>query len=168
MTARKLDSFLREPGSPLSHLNAAAQRLSALAHLWESIAPIGLARFCQVGRLDDGVLTLYAYNGSIASKLMQQLPSLLIKFQQRGSEITGIKIDVQVNLPSSRPQAAAKNGISNCGLASLKNLALELPESSLKGALTNLIQNQLRSKQGQATDGDCQADDQQQHHREFK
>jgi len=146
MAARKLDSFLSETSSPLSRLNAAAQRLNTLSDLWESIAPIGLARFCRVGRLDDGVLTLYADNGAVASKLMQQLPSLLTKFQQRGGEITGIQIDVQVNLPLTKTLPAKKNAISNQGLASLEKLKLDLPESGLKEALTNLLRNQHRSK----------------------
>jgi len=160
MSARKLDSFLHEPSSPLSRLTAAAQRLSALAHLWESIAPFGLARYCRVGRLDDGVLSLYADNGAIASKLNQQLPSLLTKFQQRGGEITGILVDVQVNQPSSKPAAAPKNPISNRGLESLEKLEHELPESALKEALTNLIKHQVGSKQDQPTDGDGQTNNQ--------
>ena len=146
MAARKLDSFLSEASSPLSRLTAAAQRLNALSDLWESIAPIGLARFCRVGRLDSGVLTLYADNGSVASKLMQQLPSLLTKFQKRGGEITGIQIDVQVNLPLAKPLPVKKNAISTQGLASLEKLKLDLPESILKEALTNLLRHQSRSK----------------------
>jgi hypothetical protein len=164
MTARKLDSFLSEASSPLSRLNAAAQRLGTLAHVWEAIAPIGLARYCRVGRLDDSVLTLFADNGAIASKVLQQLPSLLSKFQQRGCEITGIRVDVQVNLPLSKPAVAPKSAISDQGLASLKKLETDLPESELKVALTNLIRNQIESGQHQSTDGESQADDQQQHH----
>ena len=89
MTARKLDSFFITPASPLNRLALAAQRLNSISRIWETVAPIGLARFCRVGRLDDGVLTLFADNGAIASKIKQQLPSLLEKLQQRGSEITG-------------------------------------------------------------------------------
>ena len=146
MAARKLDSFLSEASSPLSHLNAAAQRLNALSQLWESIAPIGLARFCRVGRLDTGVLTLYADNGAVASKLMQQLPSLLTKFQQRGGEITGIQIDVQVNLPLAKSLPVKKSAISDQGLAVLEKFKLDLPDSNLKVALTNLLKHHSRSK----------------------
>lgn len=146
MAARRLDSFLSEASSPLSRLNAAAQRLNALSQLWESIAPIGLARFCRVGRLDSGVLTLYTDNGAIASKLKQQLPSLLTKFQQRGGEITGIHVDVQVNLPLAKSLPVKKNPISDQGIASLEKLESNLPDSELKVALTNLLRHQRRSK----------------------
>lgn len=168
MTARKLDSYLSEPTSPLSRLTAAAQGLSTLARIWESVAPIGLARSCRVGHLDDGVLTLYADNGAIASKLNQQLPSLLEKFQKRGGKITGIRIDVQVKIPSPATPYTPKPVISTTGLASLEELELNLPESKLKEALTNLIEHQRESKQGEASDCHGSGDDQHEHDRKFE
>jgi len=74
------------------------------------------------------------------------LPSLLTKFQQRGSEITGIRVDVQVNLPLTKPEPPQKSAISEQGLASLEKLEQDLPESELKVALTNLIRHQIDSK----------------------
>jgi len=168
MTARKLDSYLNEPTSPLSRLTAAAQGLSTLARIWESVAPIGLARSCRVGRLDEGVLTLYADNGAIASKLNQQLPSLLEKLQKRGGKITGIRIDVQVKIPSPATPSISKPVISTTGLASLEELELNLPDSKLKEALTNLIQHQRESKQGEAPDCHGSGDDQYEHDRKFE
>ncbi|MBI5752721.1 MAG: DUF721 domain-containing protein [Hydrogenophilales bacterium] len=142
MTARKLNTFLSEPASPLNRLARAAQRLNAISRIWETIAPIGLARSCRVGRLDDGVLTLLADNGAIASKIKQQLPSLLEKLQTRGSEITGIRVDVQVKIPSPEKVIAPKPGISPQSLASLEKLDADLTDSPLKEALTNLIKHQ--------------------------
>ncbi|MEK6662872.1 MAG: DUF721 domain-containing protein [Pseudomonadota bacterium] len=146
MTARKLDTFLSEPASPLNRLALAAQRLNAISRIWETVAPIGLARSCRVGRLDDGVLTLLADNGAIASKIKQQLPSLLEKLQQRGREITGIRVDVQVKIPSPERASAPKQGISQQSLASLEKLDNELEDSPLKEALTNLIKRHRESK----------------------
>ena len=146
MTARKLDSFLSVPASPLNRLALAAQRLNSVSRIWETVAPIGLARFCRVGRLDDGVLTLFADNGAIASKIKQQLPSLLDKLQQRGSEINGIRIDVQVKIPSPEPATRSKQAISPQSLASLKSLDAVLEESPLKEALTNLIKHHSGSE----------------------
>lgn len=162
MTARKLDSYLSEAASPLHRLMEAARVLDALARIWESVAPVGLARSCRVGRLDDSVLTLYADNGAIASKIKQQLPSLLEKFQKRGGKITGIRIDVQVKSPSSRRGYVQKSAISGEGLASLEKLEADLPDSNLKEALTNLIRHQRESKQQNETaDDQGQADNQQ-------
>ena len=141
MTARKLDSFFITPASPLNRLALAAQQLNSVSRIWETVAPIGLARFCRVGRLDSGVLTLFADNGAIASKIKQQLPSLLEKLQQRGGEITGIRIDVQVKIPLSERATPPKQAISPQSLASLERLDAELEESPLKEALTNLIKH---------------------------
>ena len=141
MTARKLDSFFVTPASPLNRLALAAQRLNSISRIWETVAPIGLALFCRVGRLDDGVLTLFADNGAIASKIKQQLPSLLEKLQQRGSEITGIRIEVQVKIPSPVAPPLSKLTISQQSLGSLQRLDAELEESPLKEALTNLIKH---------------------------
>lgn len=168
MTARKLDSYLNEPTSPLSRLTAAAQGLSALAHIWESVAPITLARYCCLGRLDEGVLTVYADNGAIASKLNQQLPSLLEKLQKRGGKITGIRIDVQVKIPLAARPYTPKPIISATGLASLKELEINLPESKLKEALTNLIEHQRQSKQGETPDGHGSGDNEHKHDRKFE
>ena len=146
MTALKLDTFLSELASPLNRLALAAQRPNAISRIGETVAPIGLARSCRVGRLDDGVLTLLADNGAIASKIKQQLPSLLEKLQQRGSEITGIRVDVQVKIPSPERASAPKQGISQQSLASLEKLDNELEDSPLKEALTNLIKRHRESK----------------------
>lgn len=130
----------------MNRLALAAQRLNAISRIWETVAPIGLARSCRVGRLDDGVLTLLADNGAIASKIKQQLPSLLEKLQQRGREITGIRVDVQVKIPSPERASAPKQGISQQSLASLEKLDNELEDSPLKEALTNLIKRHRESK----------------------
>ncbi len=146
MTSRKLDSFFSESGSPLSRLALAAQRLNVISRIWETVAPIGLARSCRVGRLDDGVLSLYADNGAIASKIKQQLPSLLDSFQRRGMKITGIRVEVQVKIPLTATRIAPKLGISSQGLASFEKLDAELPDSKLKEALANLIKHHRGSR----------------------
>ncbi len=168
MTARKLDSYLNEPTSPLSRLSAAAQGLSTLARIWESVAPIALARSCRVGRVDDGVLTLFADNGSIASKLKQQLPSLLEKFQQRGGKINGIRIDVQVKMPSPSTPYIAKPVISHTALTSLEALKLNLPDSKLKEALTNLIGHHRALQQDEPPDSDGSGDHEGEHDGKFE
>lgn len=163
MTSRKLDSFFSELGSPLGRLALAAQRLNAISRIWETVAPIGLARSCRAGRLDDGALTLFADNGAVASKIKQQLPSLLDKFQRRGVKITGIRVEVQVKIPLSKSRVAPKSGISTRSLASLEKLDTELADSPLKEALTDLIRHQRESRQHNASDDDPDGDHQNQH-----
>jgi len=151
MTARKLSSFLSESDSVLRRLTAIAQNLQHLSRVWESVAPIQLARSSRVGRLEDGVLTLYADNGAIASKLKQQLPSLLTKMQQRGAKITGIRIDVQVNQSLNLAKRHQKSAISAKSLAEVEDLSKEIHDVRLKEALTNLIKHQKSSTQDKSS-----------------
>lgn len=168
MSARKLGSYLNEPATPLSRLNAAAQQLRAFAHIWESVAPIELTRYCRVGRIDEDVLTLYADNGAIATKLNQQLPSLLEKFRKRGGEITGIRIEVQVNAPLAQPRPSVKSGISSAAYAKLSEFSMTLEDSPLKLALTNLLRNQEYLKQKNTAYSEGRCDDQEQNKGKFK
>lgn len=168
MSARKLGSYLNEPTSPLSRLNAAAQRIRAFAHIWESVAPIELTRYCRVGRIDEDVLTLYADNGAIATKLNQQLPSLLEKFRKRGGKITGIRIAVQVKQPLTQPKASAKPGISPVAYSQLEAFSSGLEDSPLKLALTNLLKSQDYLKEKNSTYGESGPHDQEQHQGKFK
>ena len=64
------------------------------------IAPPQLAQRCALGGFVEGNLTIYADNGAIAAKLRQMLPSLLLKFQAMGYEVTAIRIAVQANYNS--------------------------------------------------------------------
>ena len=145
MTARKLQSFFSESASPLHRLAQAANRLLSITRIWESVAPKDLVRACQVGHLKDGVLTLYAYNGAVASKIKHLAPRLVTQLQGRGGQVTGIQVVVQVTVASPKLQKAPKKGVPDTGLNSLKNLESELPDSNLKQAITNLIRHQQRS-----------------------
>jgi len=162
MTARKISGFLNEPASGLSRLAAEAKRLQALSHVWEAIAPNGLARFSRVGPVKDRILTLYADNGAVAAKLKQQLPRFLLNFRQRGHDLTAIQVVVQVTPPSRKQENPhPKKPISPTAIASLEELEHDLAPSPLKQALTHLIQHQQHLEQDDTADGDQRQDDEQ-------
>lgn len=145
MTARKLSGFLSEPASGLARLTREAKRLLALSQVWEAIAPPALARSVRVGPVRDGVLTLFADNGAAAAKLKQQLPRLLSSFRQRGHDLTGITVQVQVTTPSWSPRkTVSRPPIPPAALAGLRALEQELAPSPLKRALTNLLRHQTQ------------------------
>jgi hypothetical protein len=163
MTARKLSGFLSEPASGLSRLTAEAKRLLALSHVWEAIAPNGLARFSRVGPVRDRVLTLFADNGAVAAKLKQQLPRFLLNFRQRGHDLTAIRVVVQVNGTSRKPGVARpKPSIPAAGIGSLAQLEHDLEPSPLKQALTHLLAHQRRARleEENTADGDQAKDEQ--------
>ncbi|MGH8710041.1 MAG: hypothetical protein ACREVA_01790, partial [Burkholderiales bacterium] len=80
---------------------------------------------------------LFADNGAVAAKLKQLTPSLLVKFQKRGYEVTAIRVEVQ---PPPR-QAPPRKKIRLSGKAAdhLQELAERLPVSPLRAALEGLL-----------------------------
>jgi hypothetical protein len=96
MSTRKLSALI-ENTAGLSALTRTMQRLAALQRLYVVCAPPDLARASRVVGDRDGMLVIAADNGAIATKLKQLVPRLLKKLQKQSAEVTGIRVQVQVN-----------------------------------------------------------------------
>ena len=129
----------------LRQLSGKAGQLLALQQLYEQVAPASLMRYSRVLQLEQQILTLAANNGAIAAKLRQLAPELTSMLQNKGCEVTGIQVRVQVTLPATE-HTAAPPMLSAAGRKRLTELALELPDSPLKSAL-----QRLANKSGQQT-----------------
>jgi hypothetical protein len=152
MAARKINFYLGALSTmpDYQRLFSYMDKLTAMQQVFMEIAPPQLAQCCTLGGFFDGNLTLYAHNGAIAAKLRQILPSLLLKFQARGYEVTAIRIAVQANyhaiggndffanLSANRPR------IGRAGIESLNGLAAELPPSPLKSAIESWLKKETR------------------------
>lgn len=138
MPARKLDFYLNA-SDPLRDLTRAARRLSDLHQILAKSVPSELAKSCYVKQLRDGVLFLTAANAAVATQLRQLSARLLAGYQKQGSEVTSIRIEVQVGKPVRRPPSAAENrSLSPESIENIKDLAERLEDSPLKAALTRL------------------------------
>jgi hypothetical protein len=150
MAIRKINFFLGALSATPDHqrLFGYMDKLIAMQKIFMKIAPPHLARHCTLGGFFEGNLTLYAHNGPVAAKLRQTLPSLLLKFQTRGYEVTAIRIAVQANYHTiggndlSDNLPAKKLRIGQAGKESLNRLAAELPPSPLKSAIESLLKKQ--------------------------
>jgi hypothetical protein len=143
MPARRIGSFLNCLPEPLARR---AQQAAILQQAYREIAPPALLPMSRVGALSAGRLTLFADSGSVAAKLKQVSPNLLLKLQERGLEVNLIEVRVQVR---EAPAAAAKRDkkhrkISDQGLARLERLAQGLAPSPLREALQSLLAHQRR------------------------
>lgn len=83
-----------------------------------------------------------AENGAIASKLKQISPSLLLKLQELGWEVTAIQILVQANYATKNTKhlidqeyEKKKIKLSQTGKDCLSQLAATLPDSELKNTI---------------------------------
>lgn len=115
-------------------------QLLILQRHYEQIAPPSLVRASHVMQIDQQTLLIAADNGTVAAKLRQLTPGFTQLLQNRGYEITGIQIRVQVALPiAMRPlRSTSLNAI---GRQQLVDFTVKLKDSPLKTALQRLAKN---------------------------
>ena len=135
MPARKL-GFYFDTDPAMQSLVKEASRLIEMQKVFAEIAPSPLARSGRVGRFAHGSLLLLADNGAVAAKLRQLVPSLLVKFQKRGYEVTAIRVTAQ---PPGRAAVPHKNiRLSRKASSYLRELAASLPITPLRTALEKM------------------------------
>lgn len=124
-------------GNPeLRPLLVKAQALSALQSHFISIAPSHLVQSSQVQvlSLQLGTLNIAVANATLAAKLRQMAPQLVILMQDRGCEVSGIRVKVQVSFDRLQPKPAPHK-LSKAAQNAINDLSLSLNDSPLKVAL---------------------------------
>ena len=140
--SQRLNSYFR--ASPeLRQLSGKAGQLLALQRQYEQLAPASLMRHSHVLQLEQKILMLAANNSAVAAKLRQLAPELTRQLQDKGCEITGIQVRVQVFQPDQE-DTASPVALSPEGGARLSELAGGLPDSPLKRALQRLAKKTAR------------------------
>jgi hypothetical protein len=124
----------------LRPLLAKAQALSALQRHFISVAPPHLAQSSQVQvlGLQLGTLSIAVANAAVAAKLRQLAPELAVMMQNRGCEVSGIRVKVQVSFDRLQPKPAPHK-LSKTAQNALNELSLSLNDSPLKLALEKMI-----------------------------
>ena len=123
----------------LRPLLAKAQALSALQRHFISVAPPHLAQSSQVQvlALQLGTLSVAVANATVAAKLRQLAPELVVMMQNRGCEVSGIRVKVQVSFDRLQPKPAVHK-LSKTAQNALNELSLSLNDSPLKLALEKM------------------------------
>ena len=123
----------------LRPLLAKAQALSALQRHFISVAPPHLAQSSQVQvlGLQLGTLSIAVANATVAAKLRQLAPELVVMMQNRGCEVSGIRVKVQVSFDRLQPKPAPHK-LSKTAQNALNELSLSLNDSPLKLALEKM------------------------------
>lgn len=114
-----------------------AQVLTDLQTHFSAIAPPHLAQSVQVLSLKLGRLSIAAANAANAAKLRQLAPELVTHLQNRGCEVSGISVKVQVSYDRRQP-APDKRQLSKTARNELLQLSCSLDESPLKQAIDRL------------------------------
>lgn len=136
---RRINALFKE-NAELAILSDQASSLTAAQKIWSSAVPDALKPFIQAGAIKHKRLTVYADNGAIAAKIKMLLPSLLIKLQKQGLEVTSIRVEVQVK-SGSRKTAKDVRTLTPQASAQLSALADELGDSALGAALARLAKH---------------------------
>lgn len=133
---QRLETLLR--GAPeLRDLSGRAGELSQLQKIWDCAVPETLRPFTRAGGFKHRRIMVFADNGAVAAKLKMQSASLLKNLQNKGLEVTSIRVEVQVQSRRQAPPAIQRH-LSQQASSSLENLAGSLPESALRTALQRL------------------------------
>lgn len=117
-----------------------ARALSALHDHLIAVAPPLLVQSAQVLGLQLGTLSIAVANAAIAAKLRQLAPELVAKLQNRGCEVSGIRVKVQVSFERGRTKSAPRK-LSKTAQNALNGLSLSLDDSPLKTALEKMARN---------------------------
>lgn len=157
MRPHKVDSYLDLLGKTPEYasLFSSARLMHEAQSTFFKFIPEQLTPYCRLGRISDGKLTVLVENGAVASKLKQISPSLLLKLQQRGWEVTSFQILVQAYNSARNSRPSEKQGYSNkklklssTGKKCLAQLAATMPDSELK----NIIQLFVNQHQNDSID----------------
>lgn len=122
----------------LRQLLTKVQTLTALQrHVMAAIPPY-LAQTVQVLELQLGTLSIAVANATVAAKLRQLAPELAVLLQNRGCEVSGIRVKVQVAY-SVEPAKATPRKLGNAAHRALQELSDNLGDSPLKLALDKMV-----------------------------
>jgi len=126
--------------SDLQALARQAQGLKVLELFLLESTPAALASASRVANLKSGTLVILAENAAVAAKLRQLAPRLLLHFRERGVEVTGIRVDVQVKTHKIKAEDdVTKPALPPDAIKEFSALADALPDSSLKSAIERLV-----------------------------
>ncbi len=121
----------------LRAMNREIRQLMALQSALSEVLPHNLAAFATVASMNAGEITLFADSGAVAAKLRQMTPRMLTSLRQRGYEITGIRLQVQVSIRDN-PLPPKQISISVEARKVIDSLTERLDPSPLKSALKHL------------------------------
>lgn len=99
--------------------------------------PPYLASTCQVLGLYLGTLSIAVANATVAAKLRQLSPELVIMLQNRGCEVSVIRVKVQVAYPAEPPKTTPRR-LGFAAQNALQELSHNLGDSPLKLALEKM------------------------------
>ena len=113
------------------------QALSSLQHHFINVIPTQFVHSVQVLGLQYGQLSIAASNAAVAAKLRQLAPELALLMQNRGCEVSGIRVKVQVSYDLPQTQHPPRK-LSHTAKQTLQKFSMGLEDSDLKTAIEKI------------------------------
>lgn len=135
---QRFNTLLKQP--ELIELNKRTLESQAAQKLWVEIAPDNMAQFSHISSIKNNQFTVYANNNAVAAKIKLLIPSLLIKLEKQGYEVTAIRVKVQAK-SSPLPVPKFRKSLSTEAIHQLQKLEVKLSGTSLGESLTKLLKN---------------------------
>ncbi|MES2013875.1 MAG: DciA family protein [Pseudomonadota bacterium] len=132
---QRFNALLNQP--ELVAINARNKETQIAQNIWGAIAPDNLAEFSHASSIKNKQITIFADNNAVAAKIKLFIPSLLIKLEKQGCEVTSILVKVQVK-STLTPKPKAIKKLSPVAATSVQTLAKKLSGTALGEALARL------------------------------
>lgn len=143
MPAKKLGEFLTAAPDTGRLMPQAAELLEIRQALRE-LLPDTLRGFCEIARVKQGNVVIFAENNATAAKLRLIAPTIVTDLTRRGWKVTGIEARVQGGKSSPGTKPRARVELSSAAGAALADLGDRLPESPLRAAVRALARKARR------------------------
>ena len=145
-TSKGVTDFLRDHDK-LASLLPSVTRMAALQRDCATALPTMFSS-CAVHQFEAGNLVLSTPNAALASKLKQQLPKLTALLQQRGWQVSAIRLKVQVAPGLDKPAAIKQLILPEAALTSISLLQNNLDDTprnaNLLAALERIVSRARR------------------------
>jgi hypothetical protein len=119
-----------------------AQTLTDLHCQFIAVAPSYFRYSTQILGLHLGTLNIAVANSTLAAKLRQIAPELVIALQNKGCAVSTIRVKVQVSFDKPQPQLTPHK-LSRTAQNKLNELSLNLSDSPLKLAIEKLAKDSI-------------------------
>jgi hypothetical protein len=154
MHSKNLRAYLGSAAG-IAGLLPQAERLIELRRIYSKLLPQQLLRASSIVNYRQQTVVIFAENSSVAAKLRLLSPRLVNDFSKFGTEVTGIRVEVQPSQGPVREMVPKRAQLSPAGAECLEALAKQLPDSKLKQALAAMT---ARDKSTQEPDPQAQGE----------